>query len=258
MLFYMASLKWILSGIGCAVFCSSIFASSPMKEVASVKDVEFSAAAGFSWSHATNNGLIISPDETDSMRISSLSNSASWKLGIGTHFFRNKLEQRNFINSLLVELNIYHSAATIKGNVWQYEMEMFNNYRFRAPTSSTRLMLDVKPVLFTYHSFSLYPILGIGASVNTMSYNETVVGEGVDPRSYSEIELKRKIRFAYDLGFGVRSDLNKQLSVSLEYIYANLGSFTPTNYSQTGTLLMKPPVFTVYNQAVLLGLTWKL
>lgn len=221
------------------------------------KNIEISVAAGPNWTHANNTNLVVSPYETDSVRTNSVSNSALWKVGIGYHPFEKKLKKRQFINDLLLELNLYRSTATVRGNVWQYQLPQFNNYSFRAPLTSTRLMLDVKPSLFKWHKISLYPILGIGVGMNDMSYHESVTGIGVDPNSAESLSRKTNTNFVYDLGVGVRVMLTTHLIASLEYLYTDLGKVSPNGSPANNVALTSAPSFTMYSQAILFGLNWK-
>ncbi|MDR3477857.1 MAG: outer membrane beta-barrel protein [Gammaproteobacteria bacterium] len=224
----------------------------------SLKNVEISAAVGPSWANTSSTHLVVSPYETDSVLKSSVSNHPLWKLGVGYHFFVEQLQQRRFLNDLLVELNLYQSSATVKGSVWQYQFPQFNNYRFSNPITSTRLMVDAKPGLFTQNHISLYPILGIGAVWNDVTYSETVTGAGVAPNTRYSLNGTNNSNFAYDLGAGVRVDVTKHLSASLEYLYTHLGSMSSSRVSKNGDALQSAPTFNVYNQGVLLGVSWKI
>lgn len=220
--------------------------------------VQFSAAGGFNWVKSNNNNLYVSPFETDSNRIIGISNQPSWKVGAGYSLFQDLLSQRNWLSALLLELNFYHSAATIKGDVWQYQLPQFNNYSFRAPFISNRLMIDVKPTLFTFHTVSPYLIMGAGVTWNTMSYNQSVTGVDVNPASYISLGKHTHTQVAYDLGFGVNKTITNHLSASVEYLYTSLGKASPASNPNNSITIDHSPTFTLRNQAVLFGLNWKL
>ena len=155
-------------------------------------------------------------------------------------------------------MDIDQSAATVRGNVWQYQLPQFNNYSFRAPVTSTRLMIDAKPSLFTWHQISPYPILGIGLGINEISYQENVTGIGVAPNSAHSLSSKYNSNFVYDLGVGARLSLTANISASLEYLYTNLGKMSPSGTPTNNVALTSAPRFTIYNQAILFGLNWKI
>jgi len=223
----------------------------------SFQNLEISAAVGPNWAKTSSTHLVVSSYETDSVLVSSVANHPLWKIGVGYRFFADQLQQRSFLNDLLVELNLYQSSETVHGNTWQYQLPQFNNYSFSAPVTSTRLMLDAKPGLFTMKHVSLYPILGLGASWNNMAYNETVTGAAVSPNSGYALKRSTASSFAYDLGAGIRIDFTEHLSATLEYLYANLGNISPSGTSKNGDPIMSSPTFNVCNNSLLLGINWK-
>src|SRR3990167_4430153 len=182
---------------------STLWASSfPLENL---KDMELSIGVGPAWMHTDNTRSVISSYETDSVLVSHVTKSALWKVGLGYHFFENKLAQRRFFNDLLLQLNLYRSEQTIRGNVWQYQYSQFNNYRFGVPLNSVRLMLDVKPSLLTYYHVSLYPIVGLGVAWNKLSYRENIQsGSGVTADSRLFLGVNNDSQFAYDFGAGLR------------------------------------------------------
>jgi opacity protein-like surface antigen len=236
------------------LFSQVAFASAPL---GSFEDVEVSVAVGPNWAHASSTQLVVSPYETDSVIVNKVSHHAAWKVGVGYDLFKNALQQRYFFKDLLVELNFYGSTGTVKGNVWQYALPQFNNYIFKAPWTSRRLMLDVKPSLFMQSHISLYPILGLGSSWNSISYQESISSPGLNPNSRYILDKRTNNSFAYDLGVGARTDITPRLSASLEYIYTHLGHMTPAGTSNTPAVITSPPSFKISNQSLLLGLTAK-
>ncbi len=238
------------------ILSSALFAYTPPSPDF-FKNVEVSAAIGPNWSRATSANLIVTPYETDSLLVTHVTSGLAGKIGVGYHFFAEQLSQRQFLNDLLVEINGYQSVGTIRGNVWQYQMPQFNNYNFNAPLTSTRLMLDLKPSLFTLKSVSLYPILGLGIAWNDVYYNENVTGAGIAARSAEALGSHTNNDFAYDLGVGLRLPVSARLSATLEYVYTSLGNVSPAG-SPNGATLTSPPTFKVRNQSALLGLSWKL
>ena len=235
----------------CLVISTDVLSSS-------LPDVEFSAAGGFNWVNSNNNNLYVSSYETDSNKVTHVSNNAFWKVGVGYYVLNDYLQDRSFLNSLLTELNFYHSSATVKGDVWQYQLPQFNNYNFRTPITSRRLMLDFKPTLFTFYHFSPYFVLGAGIAWNATSYQQSITAANIDPTSYISLGKRTNTNMAYDAGFGVKGDITSHLSASVEYLYTQMGKVTPSALSQGVTTVMKAPTFTVRSQAVLFGLSWKM
>ncbi len=225
----------------------------------SLKGSEFSVAIGPNWSSVQNTHLIVSPYETDSLRVNNVSSEALWNVGIGYHLFEDQLKERDYFNDLLLQFNFYHLSTTVSGVVWQYQLPQFNNYTFSAPVTSNRLMIDVLPRLFAYRNFSLYAILGAGVAWNTAFYYETVTGAGVDPSSGELTGNHTDINAAYELGLSMKAEMDEHWGAFLEYLYANLGNVSPSSASENLASLSKAPTFSMRNnQAVLVGLYWKI
>lgn len=248
------SILLCLLGFSCFSNTNAVFAANlPL----SMSAIQVSAAGGVDWINTNNTNLIITAFETDSVKVRHTQYGAVWKLGVGAYFFQNVLCCHQYLNQLLLELNYYHSEATIDGDVWQYELPQFNNYSFRAPHASDRLMLDLKPTLFTWQHFSPYAILGAGFTWNKLSYRERVTGVGVDPTSFLSIGKNTTTNLAYDLGFGIKVDIQCNVSASLEYLYTYLGHASPNNTNTSLAVLSIPPKFNISTQSILLGVNWK-
>jgi hypothetical protein len=244
-------IAFILCGTG-------ILAQGPAFSLPWYNDFEISAAGGLNWAQVGNTNLVITAFETDSNRVNSVSNQLAWKIGVGYYFLDNWFSPRCYLNHLLFEINLYQVSGTVKGNVWQYQLPQFNNYSFRAPFRSTRLMFDIKPYLFTWERFSPYLILGIGQAWNTLSYQETVIAEDVPEDSALSLRSNTRNQLAEELGVGLSIDLTCWLRLTAEYVYAYLGDGTPATYPTNGIPLSSPPSFSLDNQSLLLGLSLKL
>lgn len=220
---------------------------------------EISIAGGFLHGHTHSTHLVVSPYETDSVIVGQVAGSTLWKFGIGYSLFAEQLKNRAFLTNLLMELNFYRSTqGAASGVVWQYQLPQFENYSFRAPIKSTRLMLEIKPSLFFWHGLSPYPILGVGVTRNTISFNEKVISANADPNNNLILGSHSSMHFAYDLGMGVRVDMGTHVAASLEYLYTNLGHVTSSAVSANGAPVMSPPRFGLSTRAVLLGFSWKI
>ena len=221
--------------------------------------LKYSIAIGPSWTAKDNAEMTISPYETDSVVTQHASRGGLFKLGLGYDFSDPTWQNRNFFNALLIELNLYHQSTTLTGDVWQYQDASFNTYSFTAPLSSTRLMLDIKPNLYTWHQSSFYPILGLGASWNNLdSFNETAIDPEVDSNSALRLTGHTRVSFAYDLGVGMAWSITKNLSTSLEYLYTNFGTASTSSVSSSEATLSSGPQFSLASQSLLFGLTCQL
>lgn len=219
-----------------------------------LKNFDISLATGPTWTHASNGYIQVSPIETDTDLVLHTTKSAAYRLGVGYHFFTDQLANRQFFNDLFVQLNWYRNSATIQGVVWDQGSPNAENQSFRAPLTSSRLMLDVKPSLFTYQDISFYPIAGLGIAWNQISYTEEAIQTDWSTAQLSQATNKN---LAYDLGFGFNAPLTKNLNASLEYISTHLGRVAPNSDSSGTQSVMSAPEFPVRSQSILLGLSWK-
>lgn len=217
------------------------------------KHPEVSVAGGVDWYNTHNTHITVSPFETDSDKVRQSAAQGSWKVGLGYSLFDDTWPH---LKRLLLNLNLYQTSTTLSGTVWQYEQPQFNNYNFRVPIKSTRLMLDVKPSFFTWQSMKPYAIFGVGVAWNSVSYRETATA---DVNSDSRLLLSKQTTsdLAWDLGLGCNMALTDNLSVSLEYIYAALGYGSPA-HEASNVHLEATPKFLLQSQSVLLGLNWRL
>jgi opacity protein-like surface antigen len=207
-------------------------------------NVEISGAGGANWINSDDTHLDVTAYERDSLHVSSTTVDGAWKAGIGYYLFRNHL---------LMELNVYGVSNTVKGDVWQFENPQFNNYTFEAPISSTRLMWDVKPNLITWNKLTPYLILGIGATWNTVSYQEQA-DAGISASSAQNLGDNTQVQLAWDVGAGLSYALTDHLNVTAEYVYAFLGEATP----ETGATLLSAPNFNYQIQSLLFGLSLRM
>lgn len=222
-----------------------------------IKNIEFSAAGGLDWYTISDTHLIISPFETDKNEVDDHSARGMWKIGVGYYFFDECLRQRDYLNHLLLELNLYQTSASVAGNVLQYELPQFNNYHFDAPVTSTRLMFDFKPSLFTWENITPYPILGVGVTWNSISYREKPKGSDIDSMSRLILSKHKMARFALEAGAGLNVVLSEHIAISAEYIYAFLGKGSPANDPANDVQLARAPSFSLHNQSFLFGFNIK-
>jgi len=237
-------------------FCLILLLFAKAANTASIKhwdfkDIEISGAGGGDWYQRQDTSLIVSPFETDSDKTLHSSFQSSWKIGLGYSFFENAFP---YLNRLLLGLNVYQTSTTLSGAVWQYGLPQFNNYHFKAPIKSTRLMLDLRPGFFNWHSMEPYVILGVGVAWNSMSYTETATTSDVNANSAMSLSRSTTSSLAWNFGAGYKVALTDKLSADLEYIYAILGHGSPA-YNPGAARLGTTPNFTLRSQSLLLGLS---
>lgn len=228
---------------------------APVQEDFLPRYFEISGAGGVSGLHTYDTHLVISSSETDSNLVTKVTKNAAWKFGLGFYLWRQSFFKNHFLPRLLLEMNIYHNANRIKGDVLQYQFEEFNNYFFTAPQYSTRFMLDLKPILATFHGLSPYLILGVGGAWNTLGYYEQAK-EGIDPTSVLILPNRTQRSFAGDLGVGARYALSPRISATFDYVFSSLKNTSPSATPVTDVNLLAPPIFSNHIYSLLFGLNF--
>lgn len=244
-------LRWVLI----SSMCNSVYAALIPADTFS--SPELTAALGASWLNAGNTNLHVSPYETDALNVTGLSTDIVWRAGVGVHVLKEKLAARHYFNDLSLQLNFYNSAATINGNVWQYQLPQFNNYTFHASATNSRLMLDVKPGLLTYNGFTPYLIGGIGLGWNSIGYYENASAAGVPTGSNYLLSRQTSLNTTYDVGAGIKHQMTPHLAATLEYEYTYLGRMSPQS-SSSAIALVSPPHFTLSTQNLFAGINWQI
>lgn len=226
----------------------------------SFKDIEISVGAGPSWVNANDGTVQSGSDEIDKLAVNSHTpTSVLETMGVGYHLFSDVLSQRKYFNDLLVELNVYHVNASINGQVWQYgDNTQLNNYTFKAPLSSTSLMFDVKPSLFTIDYVSPYPIVGVGFGWNKLSYNEALVGNTASSDNARDLATSINRKIAYDAGAGLRYRVNQHVNASLEYLYHYMGDLSSSSTVTSGSgANFGGATFLTHSQNLVLNIGWQ-
>lgn len=218
----------------------------------SLKHPQVSAAGGSSWYNTSDTHMVISSFEIDKNIVTQTTVHGSWKVGLNYSLFEERLKQNKYLNEVLLGLNVYQTSTSLYGMTWQYELPEFNNYLFKAPVTSTRLMLDLRPSFFIWRASASYAILGVGVSWNDVSYSETTTAD-VNPNTTLSLNTNTTVQAAFDLGLGCKITLTPYLNVSMEYLYAFLGNGHPMSKSN-GVRVATAPSFSLHNQSLLFGL----
>lgn len=258
-----------------SVFASTTHVKSPPRsnkthsnykgEVApvSVNHFELIAAGGVGAANVANSYLQVTSSETDTLK---QTNSSQWndpigQLGAGYLFYlrggpRISNDWRWFP---IIEpmLNVYYSQLNVKGDVYRFEDPAFNEFSYNSVIQSTRLMLEAALTIVSKKQFSLYALAGIGESWNRISYNDQGATSPC-PITAVDLDKRNQSNFAWDLGAGVAYAFNPIVSLSLEYLYTNLGTLDLSSSSGDTGNITAPQLggasANVYTQSVLLGL----
>lgn len=219
------------------------------------KNSDISFAVGPSWHHSSDGHMAITANETDTMWVRNINHRATYRIGVGYHFFADSTNPQNQAHPLWVQLNWYHNDTVLHGDVLEYGSPCCNNYVFRAPLHSNSLMLDIKPLLFTVNSLSTYVIAGAGVAWTRVALRES-------PRTLNDapgtvlLPNATNHEWTYDLGLGMQKQITSHASLTLEYLSTFLGKIAPSSNSTSMQNILSAPYFSVYRHNVFFGINW--
>jgi opacity protein-like surface antigen len=184
------------------------------------------------------------------------------QLGIGSIYYLNGAQQyaenTQWFPWIEPELNAYYlGGESIKGDVWRFSSPDFNDMTFNMPFKSYRLMFDTALTVVSKKQYSLYAIGGIGASWNRIGYSDADRDSAPCADQYLNLNSRTDSSFVWEAGAGLAYALNDRFSLSLEYLYVDLGSIKTPDTGFTGGItapVLVPADIKLTSQAVLLGL----
>ncbi|MCB1827501.1 MAG: outer membrane beta-barrel protein, partial [Coxiellaceae bacterium] len=150
-------------------------------------------------------------------------------------------------------LDLFHINTKQQGDVWQFQLPIFNNLTYTLPISSTRILLNsewgFRPV---FHYVFPFIEAGIGFAINEASYNDAPKpGTTAMPL---HLNHHTQGQFSYSIGGGFRIPVRKNMEASLRFIYTDLGHAKTTN---TGSITIAAPVsVALTTQTWVLGFTY--
>lgn len=156
-------------------------------------------------------------------------------------------------------MNLYQlSTNSIHGNVLRYGSSAYNELNYDMPVHSTRLMLDAALTVAKWKSLSIYAKGGIGEARTRVSYSDQDNGTNTDcPNASTSLGSNTSSNFAWEAGVGVNYAINDRFGLSLEYLYADLGTVKTSASGSTGAITIptiSAPSFDLKAQTALLGL----
>lgn len=246
----------------CLFFCFSLPIAANAFPTNALHNLDLFVGLGPSWFTANDTNLTLTNaygTEIDKLNVNNVSSTTMKTAGIGYHLFSDQLASNQYIKDLLAQVNFYRATGAVHGDVWQYQNPLGDTYYFRAPFTSSRLMLDIKPTLFNnaYH-IAAYPIVGVGMAWNKLSYNE-IANASAPTENYTSLAEQTNRKFAYDLGIGVKYAITQHLNTSIEYINYRLGntSSSEANAGGVNTSTSSAATFLMHSQSILFNIGYR-
>lgn len=233
------------------------------------KNWQISGALGLSQLGVSDSKYTFNPGNTiepDDLVVKRGTHQLHTKVGIGYNLFAERLAQNNMFTNLLVEVNFYNFSGAVYGKVEQYDSPSSNDIDFALDIKSNRrLMLDLKPYLYTYRGFSPYLIIGAGVGWIETEYREINNNNSVN-RKRVNAPLNTSRQLVIEGGGGINYAFNQHFGCYIEYLFTRFGKVSADNATYTDrsqhpevTYSINSPEFSnIYTNAVLFGLYFKI
>lgn len=250
----------------CSLFTASVLASSiALAADTSSDNVEVIAALGVGNLMPGSGLLGVTSNETDFLVQPNGNhwNSFAAEAGVGyVHYLRGALqysENLQWFPSIEPEVNGYYLGQdNFTGNVWRFNNPSFNEMTYTMSIQSARLMVDGALSIASKKQFSLFAIGGIGNTWNQLRYSDTDNTNAANcPDQELHSDSHTHSSFAWETGAGINYAFNPRVLLSLEYLYADLGTVKTAAKGNTGTITIPhivPAQFNLNAQTALLGL----
>lgn len=235
-----------------------------IEPVKSANHLEVIGALGIASLTAGDGYLGVTSSETDRLVQTNRNdwNTFTAQLGIGSIYYLNGAQQYSentqWFPWIEPEVNAYYlGGESIKGDVWRFSSPAFNDMTFNMPVNSYRLMFDTALTVVSKKQYSLYAIGGVGASWNRIGYSDADRDNILCADQYLNLNSRTNSSFAWEAGAGLAYALNDRISLSLEYLYVDLGKIKTPDTGFTGGItapVLVPANIKLTSQAALFGL----
>jgi len=203
--------------------------------------------------------VTIAPSEIDKLMQNTSNSWSSFTQNVGYGFIFYPNNERyaydiTWFPSIEPQINFYNldNSNNLTGTVLRFGNPALNDYTYKITIHTIRLMIDTAVTLVAWKNFSLYGLFGFGNARNTINYSDQ--NNPITKRL--NLNSKTKSQLAWETGLGMRVEMNDNYSITLQYLYADLGSAIPAidGSALTVPAVIVPPEFKVNSQAVFLGL----
>lgn len=218
--------------------------------------IQFSAYAGGDFIDINTGSLILSQYETDTLKDNKYNSAYSGGVGIAyDYFFISQSSDKTavLLRDVTIGLDLLHSQKQATGEVLQYDLSQFDNYRYDLDVEMTRLLVSSElTVDSNWHNLNFFIVGGIGTVWNQVSYKDTA--EYNIPGGDINLSSGDKLNFAWDFGAGIKIPMSTHTQFSVRYLYSDFGI---VDTSKKGNIEMVEPLkVKLHTHSVLLGFSY--
>lgn len=170
-----------------------------------------------------NSQVVISDSETDTLLQLHQSHPPDYLLGFQYSYPITLGRIRDLFSDITLGPVVYYQPSIFSGQVYQHGTPILNNYTYRSTIDPFNVYFESD---FNFHSFwkhhiAPFIILGIGDSIDLITYNDFAV-PGI-PTS-SEVHLKNTTdqNFAFEVGAGLQMNITPTWFIVGRYVYQDI------------------------------------
>lgn len=158
-------------------------------------------------------------------------NTFAGQAGIGYVYYRpgalQYSDKAQWFTAIEPEVNGYYlGQGNFTGDVYRFNSPAFNEMTYSMSLQSARVMVDGALTIASKKKYALYAIGGVGNAWNILSYSDTYNNAANCPDQGLNLGSHTNSNFAWEVGGGVTYTYNPRILLSVEYLYADLGTAT--------------------------------
>jgi opacity protein-like surface antigen len=231
----LTSLKQVINFLFLLIFPLTGYAANYTKQL--------NLYGGVSYANVSSSGIIIAPDERDTIHSTSSGNDVTGGFGISYNYLLppnlvKKFHQTLYDATFGLDLLIYNTTES--GETYLFGEANLANYRNQLQFQTARLMLDGAIGLHPIWQ-EIIPFITAGAGVARINtkYLETAKANQDIFGGELYLPTHTTYNFVYSFGAGLKKSLSERVKLSVLYLYTNFGVASSSTHS-TEITIMKP------------------
>jgi opacity protein-like surface antigen len=214
--------------------------------------------AGAAFVHSGNANLGVTTSETDTL--ASTNDPTAFHGGVGVGYLRplkKTPENWNGFTYLKPAINFYFlSTMHFEGDVYEFQEPSLNNDNYQMNVQSQRFMFDLSTDLLNWKNWSITGLAGLGIAWNESKYSD-YGNQSFNQGERLTLNRYTAAQFAWEVGAGLRYQMSEKWSLSLDYLYTDLGK-AKTGSSIKNSDIAHPSIssgdFRIRSNSILLSL----